>query len=370
MKYVGLIVFLFACLFLFSQQKITHLTVDKIMRDPKWIGNSPSGVCWSPGGKQLYFNWNPDRNNSDSLYSISFPGNQLRKIPFSEQQEIVAATSIVYNTARSAYVYQKNGDIYYTEAKNGSTKRITETTAAEIHPVFSFNESAIVYNRGNELYSWTIGTGETKQLIAIEAKSVKDEKDSTAQQQWLTTDRLNYFEVVKTRKEKKDLEEAYREKWEKEKRIRKIVLNGKEIVNIRISPTGRFISYSLEKKADNVKRTIVPAFITESGYTEDIPARSKVGAPEETQEFFVYDREVDTILKVSTDPLPGIRDIPAYINEDYPSRAAGLAKKNQLRSITIAGPWWSPEGTYAVVDIFSNDNKDRWLMLRILPTVN
>ncbi|WP_315816592.1 hypothetical protein [Paraflavitalea speifideaquila] len=47
------------------------LTVEKIMRDPKWIGTSPSGPEWSFDGKYLLFSWNPEKATSDSVYYIT-----------------------------------------------------------------------------------------------------------------------------------------------------------------------------------------------------------------------------------------------------------------------------------------------------------
>ncbi|MEY4930785.1 MAG: hypothetical protein RI909_1509, partial [Bacteroidota bacterium] len=43
-------------------QQLAPLTVEKIMRDPKWIGVAPSNLNWSDDGKQLYFSWNPENN--------------------------------------------------------------------------------------------------------------------------------------------------------------------------------------------------------------------------------------------------------------------------------------------------------------------
>ncbi len=57
------------CLFSFGQTG--SLTVDKIMQDPKWIGSSPSIIVWSPDSQNIYFNWNPEKAISDSMYSIS-----------------------------------------------------------------------------------------------------------------------------------------------------------------------------------------------------------------------------------------------------------------------------------------------------------
>jgi hypothetical protein len=52
-------------------QNNSPLTVEKIMRDPKWIGTSPSGINWSNDGSVLYFQWNPSKGPADSLHFIT-----------------------------------------------------------------------------------------------------------------------------------------------------------------------------------------------------------------------------------------------------------------------------------------------------------
>ena len=46
-------------------QKLDTLTIEKIMRDPKWIGVSPSDIKWSDDGKKIYFKWNPENTFRD-----------------------------------------------------------------------------------------------------------------------------------------------------------------------------------------------------------------------------------------------------------------------------------------------------------------
>ncbi|HOA39415.1 MAG TPA: prolyl oligopeptidase family serine peptidase, partial [Flavihumibacter sp.] len=128
------------------------------------------------------------------------------------------------------------------------------------------------------------------------------------------------------------------------------------------SNDGRFISYRLFKVPANAKSTIVPAYVTESGFTENIPARTKVGAPMGVQELFLFDRRKDTVYSIKTDSIPGIRDLPDYVS-DYPVKFAADIKKPPVRQVSFSGISWAPTGTYAVVDIRAVDNKDRWLML-------
>jgi len=54
---------------LLAQNAPGVLTVEKIMRDPKWMGHSPSALQWSVDGSRLVFSWNPGDAESDSLYS-------------------------------------------------------------------------------------------------------------------------------------------------------------------------------------------------------------------------------------------------------------------------------------------------------------
>ena len=80
------------------------------------------------------------------------------------------------------------------------------------------------------------------------------------------------------------------------------------------------------------------------------------------QNFFIYDREKDTVFVVKTDSIPGINDLPDYV-KDYPKQLEERTKKPGSAGGTFLGPHWSPDGEYALLDIFSADNKDRWLML-------
>ncbi|MGC4036225.1 MAG: prolyl oligopeptidase family serine peptidase [Chitinophagaceae bacterium] len=347
-----------------AQQKLSSLTVEKIMRDPKWIGTSPSSPYWSYDSKELFFSWNPEQALADSLYHISLSNKSPKKVTATERKNSLPASDISYNILHTAYVYSKDGDIFCTEIKSGKTLRVTKTVDIESDPQFSFNESSVVYTKQENLYSWDIATGETTQLTNIEEKSdaKKPAKDSTSQEKWLANDRQLYFDVLRLRKLKSDKAEAFRKSLPKAETLKSISLDGKSLFNLSISPDGQYIAYNLQKDAQNVHRTIVPNYVTQSGFTEDIPGRSKVGAPQGLSEFYIYDRTSDTVLLIKTDSLPGIHELPDYV-KDYPQHFAEQIKNPPVRTVNVQGVYWSPKATNCVLDIFSDDNKDRWLML-------
>ena len=61
-------------------QQLNELTVEKIMRNPKWMGVSPSDVSWSEDSKTIYFNWNPTHAAGDSLYAITLSNKVPAKV--------------------------------------------------------------------------------------------------------------------------------------------------------------------------------------------------------------------------------------------------------------------------------------------------
>jgi len=360
----------FLCLLLLSLSNTGHsqtstekLTIEKIMQDPKWIGSSPSDTYWSSDGKYLFFKWNPDKQPDDSLYYITTEDLHPQKAPYTLQRSAVPAENLTYNASHSAFTFTRDGDIFYTEVKANKEKRITYTTDREDNPVFSFHDSRIVYARSGNLYAWDIATGTTEQLTNFQhtPPPADEKKDNpTLQEKWLQNDQLQQFDVLKSRKTKKEVADAIN-KARKPKAIKNIYIDDKDLTNLVISPNGRFITYRLTKRPGDAKTTIVPSYVTESGFTKDIPGRTKVGIPQPVATSYVFDTEKDTIITIATDNIPGIADQPDYV-KDYPDTSAAR-KKPTPRPVTINGPWWSEQGTYAIVDIRSRDNKDRWLMI-------
>src|SRR5205085_11704749 len=88
-------------------QSLAPLTVEKIMRDPKWIGVAPSNVYWSEDSKQVYFNWNPQRNAGDSLYTIS-PTNRTPDAVSPSVRRNHAPENGEENKARTKKLYENN----------------------------------------------------------------------------------------------------------------------------------------------------------------------------------------------------------------------------------------------------------------------
>jgi dipeptidyl aminopeptidase/acylaminoacyl peptidase len=358
MKKLILFLLLSAGQFLYAQQ-LGKLTVEKIMRDTLWIGASPWVSYWSNDG-DLLFRWNPEKKISDSVYYINKNDLHPKKSTWAIRQK-PAALNVTYNSANTAYVYVLNGDIYLVDVKTGKVNRVTQTTETESNPSFVMNDSRIVYTRNTNVYAWDISSGSTIQLTNFQKSPAESRKENLSQQElWLKNDQLRNMDVLRTRKQKKDSAESARNALPKEKDPRPVYYEDKFVTGITVSPDARFITYRLFKQALNARATIIPDYVTESGFTQDIAGRTKVGAPFGTSEMFIYDRERDTVIPVKAEQLPGIMDAADYIRF-YKMDTAG--KKQATRQVSFFGPYWNRTGTRGVVEIYSADNKDRWIAL-------
>ncbi|UKJ08106.1 prolyl oligopeptidase family serine peptidase [Solitalea lacus] len=337
-------------------QQFDSLSVEKIMRDPKWIGVSPSAVFWSDDSQSVYFNWNPDKTKSDSLYVVEVSNRKINKVATPVRMGL--ARNGAYNKDRSLKVVEKYGDIYLYDLKNGSFRQLTNTVEQEFLPVFSGNGDQVIFRRADNLFSLSLNSGSLTQLTNfLKGTKIRDAHVND-QDKWLKEDQLAEFEILKERKAAREGAQKARKK-EQFKRLREIYLEGKSVTNLRISPDGNFVTYNMTVD-EEARNTIVPNYVTESGYTEDIPTRSKVGGIQPLSEFYVYDRLRDTILSVSTLQIPGIYDLPDYL-KDYPFEKKLREKKKEAREVTFYGPYWSEDGKNAIVSVFSTDNKDRWI---------
>ncbi|MEO5682348.1 MAG: alpha/beta fold hydrolase [Chitinophagaceae bacterium] len=365
MRKISCFIVLFSTVTGFAQNQLGKLTVEKIMRDPKWMGTSPANVSWSHDSRYVYFNWNPEKAITDSLYFISKENLVPQKTNYQQRQSILRNRDITYNSNRSSYVYDKDGDIFMADTKTGTARRITQTADVEADPVFSFNDTKIVYTLNQNLYAWEIATGLITQLTSFQRGNPppKDlNKDNlNTQEKWLKEDQLRNFDVLRSRKQKRDQTDSMANAIPKRKTLKTIYTEDKTLFSPGISPDGRYITYRLYK-AGQGKTTIVPSYVTESGFTEDIPGRTKVGAAQGTQDFYIFDSSADTVLPVKTSDIEGIKDIPGYY-KDYPEQHKKKLKDSLNRRVSFLTPVWSAKGTHVVIDVRAQDNKDRWLLL-------
>lgn len=334
-----------------SFAQLSPLTVEKIMRDPKWMGTSPSNYRWSDNSRFLYFNWNPEGKDKSQVYRLDVASKKY-ELSSDSLAKLDEAPQYIFNQDKTLAVFEREGDLYVKNKEK--VKRLTETIERENPLSFLLNDE-LVFQRNENVYTLDLNNNTIRQLTNFQrGVAPKAGQKLSDQDEWLKKDQEQLFEVFKE-------EDRLKDKTKKKENKKTLYLGDAYLGGLSVSPDGQFITYRLIYPAKGNRNTIVPDFITRSGYVEDLNMRTKVGNELTQFKSFVYKVKQDTALEVKASDIPGIKDLPAYLS-DYPERLAELQKANKDRQVSWGVSSWSPNAKYAVITVKAQDNKDFWIL--------
>jgi dipeptidyl aminopeptidase/acylaminoacyl peptidase len=347
------------------QTKPFQLTVDSIMRGPRLVGYPPTGVYWSQDSQRIYFRWkqaDEPRLKEMSLYVVNRDGSGLRRLSEDEAKQAPPANGEL-SKDKTMTVFTDEGDIFiYDHAKN-ARRQITNTVDAETNAHFTFDQKHIYFTRQNNLYVTAIDDGSLAQLtdIRIGAAAPSASPKGTDSQEYLKKEERSLLDAVREKAEQREEQEKKRK--EREKRKPFFVPAGQNVTNLNLAPDGKHVIATLSETGSGSKNTIVPNYVTESAYTEDIPGRTKVGDTQNRTYLTIIDAEtgetknIDHGQKLSATPATQRTEMNA--TESQPKTPA--APKD--REVQLSQLQWAEDGKNAVLMGRSVDNKDRWVML-------
>ena len=359
MKSFSLTLFVLATSFCVAQtQNQSQLSIDQIMKGEDYVGYLPDDITWDDNSQDIYFSWNPDKDTIRSTYKVNIKTKLIKKLSFDELKQ---KSNNGENTKDFKWkTYEKEGDLFLMDNSKFTVKRITNTLERESNPQFSGDQESIIFQKDNNFFQWDIKTGATTQLTNFNGGKEKKEPKLNDQEQWLEDDQLRYFDILEKRKNEEDARK-YRREQTTFKQPEAIYIGDKRLRGAEISPDLNYVVYSLYG-SPNDKNTIVPDYVTQSGYTTDLNARSKVGGPQYTSESWVLNLKTEKTYQIKTDSIEGIFDKPNYL-KDYAENPSEYKDTFETpRTVTIGSPIFSEDGK-AIVNITSQDYKDRWIML-------
>src|SRR5229473_8111061 len=258
-----------------------ELTVDSIMRGPRLVGYPPTGVYWSQDSQRVYFRWkqaDEPRLKEMSLYVVNRDGTGLRRLSDDEARQAPPAGGEL-SKDKTMTVYTEDGDIFVFDHAKNQRRQLTRTTDAESNPHFTFDQKRIYFTRQNNLYVMSLDGGSLDQLTDIRpgggAGGGAAPPKGTDSQESLKKEERALLDAVRERAEQREEQEKKRKEREKRKPFN--LPAGQNVVNLNLSPDGKYVIATITEPGTGSKTTIVPNFVTESGYTEDIPGRTKVG---------------------------------------------------------------------------------------------
>jgi dipeptidyl aminopeptidase/acylaminoacyl peptidase len=360
-----------------------ELTVDSIMRGPRLVGYPPTGVYWSQDSQRVYFRWkqaDEPRLKETSLYVANRDGAGLRRLSEDEAKQAPPANGEL-SRDKTETVFIDEGDIFIYDHAKGARRQITRTVDAETNAHFTFDQKHIYFTRQNNLYVMALDGGSLAQLTdirvggsgAVVSASPTPPK-GTDSQEYLKKEERVLLDAVRERAEQREEQEQKRKAREKRKPFN--VPTGQNVINLSLSPDGKYVIATINEPGTGAKNTIVPTYVTESAYTEDISGRTKVGDAQGKTRLTIIDVETG-----ETKPVDHGQKLPAspavqrteLNTTEQAQRERGETKGGETqraqssqpreREVQLTQLQWSDDGKNAVLMARAADNKDRWVML-------
>jgi dipeptidyl aminopeptidase/acylaminoacyl peptidase len=375
------------------------LTIDNIMRGPGLVGYEPTAVRWSHDGEQLYFQWKQytDRETAPAdTYTVNRDGSGLRKLADDEIKQLPPASG---DSARDKRLttYANAGDLFVYDNTTGKTQQLTKTTDAESNPHFLQDGKRIAFTRSGNLYVMSVDNGMLVQLTDIRTAAAPatpgvppaaggrggrgatlgppigaPPTGATGDQPPRGSDSQEYL-----KKEQKELLEAIRDraalreeqdkKRQKENPRKPFTLQPRQSTGaLQLTPDEKYVVAAIfEAAATPAKNTIVPNYITESAYTEDIQGRSNVGDTPVTPRLAIIDVETGGVKWVEHGLKKAAPAGETKVETKGDAKADNQAARpagSDDRPVQLGMPIWSEDGAKAVISARAADNKDFWVL--------
>src|SRR5437667_6483273 len=197
----------------------------------------------------------------------------------------------------------------------------------------------------------------------------------TDSQEYLKKEERALLDSVRERAEQREEQEKKRKEHEQRKPFN--LPTGQNVTSLTLSPDGRRVIATISEPGTGSKNTIVPNYVTESAYTEDIPGRTKVGDTQNRPHLTIIDVEtgetknVDHGQKLPANPQAQRTEmntaeqgrVSTGSGSDRVESQSKAPPQPKDRDVQLSQLQWSEEGKNAVLMARAADNKDRWVML-------
>ncbi|HET6680957.1 MAG TPA: prolyl oligopeptidase family serine peptidase [Gemmatimonadaceae bacterium] len=262
-----------------------ELTIPNIMRGPEVYGREPGNVRWTADSRWLYFSWNPPgtdwRADPESYRVRAAAGSAPEKVTPAQMDSV---GPLLVDGPRSAdgrsRVVSYSGDLYLVDLRTGTARQLTDTNINERDPHFSADGKRVYFLRdGMNVMSFDLAQAEVTQVTDIREGPPprRDTSSAKGQRGALERQQLELFQVLRDREREDSIRQAARTAREAQQ-MTALYLNANErVAQLDVSPAGNAALVVTFAPTRDSRSTIVPAFVTESGYTEDLNVRTKVG---------------------------------------------------------------------------------------------
>jgi dipeptidyl aminopeptidase/acylaminoacyl peptidase len=372
-----------------AQQPPFDFSIRNIMRGPELYGREPQNIRWTADGKWIYFTW-LEAGSDWRLPTREFrvraePGARPERVTQAQLDSAVFAPTGRLSSDGKTRLMIVGGHVALVEVATRTERKLTDGAETESNPIYAADGSTILFVRGNNVFSIPAAGGTARQLTDIRlqldsaarnagGRGAGGGRGGAAQ---FPTDSSSRGQRASLERQQKELFQFFRDQAFRDSVARVdgrgavggggrgrggngfggrggngVTSNGSEVDipgtktirllpnervgSITVSPTGRALLLATVSPGGQSRGTIVPSWVTTSGYVEEINGRAKVGDAPQGESRLLY----------VAMPSGESRVISTGGPSDLPNRT------------NVIG--WNPKGTAALVVSSTSDNKNRY----------
>jgi dipeptidyl aminopeptidase/acylaminoacyl peptidase len=391
-----------------------ELTIDNIMRGPGLVGYEPRAVRWSADSQRIYFQWkkaDEPREKDFDTYVVGRDGAGLKKLT-AEEAKNAPPTSGELSKDKKLTLFAEDGDLFIYDNASGQRRQITRTTDVESNPHFTRDQRRIYFTRSGNLFVMSLDTGSLIQMTDIraagaaaltagtgsggqfggggggqQARAAASAQRGTDSQEFLKKEERELLDVIKRRAQKREEDEQKRKRENPRKPFQ--LAARQSVVSLQLTPDESYVIATVSEAGDGAKNTIVPNYVTEAAYSEDIPSRTKVGDNQSRSRLAALmvqtgdvkwvdhgQKQVAPRTETRTERTTTESAIRSDATQTQQQSAAAQTEQRREgqteatrataeqreRDVQLFQPLWSEDGSKAVILARSADNKDRWIL--------
>ncbi len=294
------------------------LTVDSIMRGPKLVGHPPEELRWSGDSRELFFEWRMGDEDEAATWVVRPDRPQPRRLT-EEERRLAPPASGRWDAARRRIAFRDQGDVVVVDTVARARRQVTRTSATEASPRWARRDTAVTFIRDNSPYVMPLAGDGDGLVQLVDASPASPEPKLTEAQKFLREEERRLLEAVAEAADKKKRDE---EKKKKAAPPKFEITEKQSVPDALLSPDDRHLFLLVAEKADGARVADMPAYVTESAYTEVTPTRTKVGDAQERRRLAIFDLQSGRHVWASgafAGPAPSPRPSPTPAASPSPS---------------------------------------------------
>jgi acetyl esterase/lipase len=327
------------------------------MRGPDLVGTEPTVAGWSIDGKSLYFRWRKPGDKQAEPYVLDRLTTEPRKITAEALQKAVLAPAAgggpgrmfgfsgggtVFDREFKRAILNQGGDLVLREIATGKTTSLLTTDARESGASFTFDQKGAAFVAEDNLFVLSLDGLGLRQMTSFSRRvppTPPAKPDELAK--WYSEQQLELFQQFKLNLDRTGGREfgmgpgGPGGPGAGPRRRTLTLKENQTVAGLQLSPDEKTVFFLLSEPSPGERATIVPNYVTRSGFTEDVSSHAKAGYP-------------------SRQTRAGLMDA-----------ATGEVKWIDFgqgeRAVNPSGLLWSPDGKTALLPARTEDRKDAWL---------